>query len=244
MRSVLAFCGMLALAVPAWAQNTVPAQQPFAQQPAVGTSVPSIQPSGAAGVTTSSTGVQQGTTGNTVFRGDAVTAQPPPTGSSSGTTYYYYPAGSTGVMYGTAAPTRIYYYPAGSTPVYTNTGQTYYYTQVRRGFPFGLFRRRYMQPMAPAYTTAYTATPTYYYSSPGYYYAPTTYYTAPAGATGSSSIASGTTPATSSPVYNPTGYTVPNPNVPAGTPSASVATPSGGTIPTQSIPSPPPVNPR
>ena len=33
MRSVLAFCGVLALAVPAWAQNVAPTQQPFAQQP-------------------------------------------------------------------------------------------------------------------------------------------------------------------------------------------------------------------
>ena len=171
MRSVLAFCGVLALAIPAWAQNVVPTQQPFAQQPAVSTSVPNIQPSGAAAVATTTTGVQPGTT-VTATPGNAVAAQPGTTMAypSSGTTYYYYyPARNNGAFYRTNAPVNYYYYTTGSTPVYTTQGQTYY-TPVRRGFPFGLFRRRFMQPMTPAYTTAYTTTPTYYYTRPGYYY--------------------------------------------------------------------------
>ncbi len=240
MRSNLGLCVVLAATILACVGETnLFAQQPFTQPSVVSTSVPNIQAPGAAAVTNPSTAIQQGaaaTPASPTYSGNSV-AQPgaTTTNTSNGTTYYYYYPARNGRMFGTAAPGTYYYYTTASTPVYTVPAQTYY-TPVRRGFPFGLFRRRFVQPMTPTYytTAATTTTPTYYYTSPGYYYTPTTYYTVPAA----------TTPAgTTAPVYTPTTYNVPNENLPAGTtPSATV--PSGVTAPSRTIPSPPAINPR
>jgi hypothetical protein len=224
------------------------AQQPNTQPSAVSTSVPNIQAPGAAAVTNPSNAIQQGAaatqasptySGNSVVQPGATTTIP----SNGMTNYYYYPARNGG-MFGTTAPGTYYYYTTASTPVYTVPAQTYY-TPVRRGFPFGLFRRRYAQPMTPTYyTTAATATtPTYYYTSPGYYYAPTTYYTVPAGTTPAGTSTSSVAPGTTAPAYTPTTYNVPNENLPAGTtPSATV--PSGVTTPSRTIPAPPSIDPK
>jgi hypothetical protein len=226
----------------------------FAQQPsAVSTSVPNIQAPGAAAVTNPSNVIQQSTgvvpagtsasanySGNSVVQPGATTTIP----SNGMTNYYYYPARNGG-MSGTAAPGTYYYYTTGSNPVYTVPAQAYY-TPVRRGFPFGLFRRRYVQPMTPTYytTTATTTTPTYYYTSPGYYYTPTTYYTVPAATTAPAGTStSSLAPGTTAPAYTPTTYNVPNENLPAGTtPSATV--PSGVTTPSRTIPAPPSIDPK
>ncbi len=169
MRRILGFCVVLAVATPAWAQNNVPSQQPFSQQPTLSTSVPNIQAPAAATVTTPSTVAQPGMAtvpAGTTYYGNTVVAQPAATTMvpAGNTTYYYYPQGNSGRMFRRISPTV---YSTNPTPVY--------YTTVRRGLPFGLFRRRFAQP---AYTTAaYTTTPTYY-TTPGY--TPTTY-TVPAG---------------------------------------------------------------
>jgi hypothetical protein len=259
MRSILGFCVIASAATLGWAGESISfAQQTVTQPPAVSSSVPNIQAPGASAVTNPSFAVQQstatmpaGTTAGTTYSGNSVVAQPGSTATvpSSGMTYYYYyPPGNTGTMYRTSAPGTYYYYTTSSTPVYSNTSQTYY-SPVRRGFPFGMFRRRFVQPMMPTYTTAAaTTTPTYYYTSPGYYYTPTTYYTlpgttAPSGTFTNGVIGPGTASGTAAPVYSPTTYTVPNENLPAGaTPSATV--PSGALNPSRTIPTPPAVNPR
>jgi hypothetical protein len=267
MRSILAFCVVLVVATPAWAQNNVPSQEPFSQQPAVSTPVPNIHAPGAAAVTTPSTVVQQGTatapiattpTGapTTTYYGITVAAQPGATTMvpAGNATYYYYPAGNSGRMFRMTAPANVY--SANSTPVYTTPTQMYY-TPVRRGFPFGLFRRRFAQP---AYTTAaYTTTPTYY-TTPSYYYTPTTYAvpaTTSPGMITTGAVLPNTTTGTANPVYTPTTYTVPTETAPAGTvtpsgttvpsgttPAPSTTRPSGTTVPSRTIPAPPPVSPR
>ena len=110
-------------------------------------------------------------------QGTMVAAQPgaPIATPMGNTTYYYYRSGLFGRRYRVAAPATTYV--ATATPVYTAPVQTYS-TPVRRRWPFGLFRRRFNQPMSP-YTTTYT-TPGYYTTTPGYYttagnYAPTVY---------------------------------------------------------------------
>ncbi len=232
MRCVLGFCAILAVATPVLAQNNVPSQEPFAQQPAASTSVPNIHATGANQVTTPNA-IQQG-----MAAGQPTATTTVPSGNM--TYYYYYPAGNSGYVYQTSPATV---YSANTAPAYTVPTQ-YYYTTARRGFPFGLFRRRYVQP---AYTTAYTNTPTYY-TNPGYYYVPTAYmtptayttpmtYTVPA-TTSPAAPSTGTTvpntaAGTTSPTYTPTTYNVPTETPPAGTP-----------IPSRTIPVPPPVNPR
>jgi len=259
MRSILGFCVLLAAASFGWADETDLLTQQPTTQPAVSTPLPNIHAPGAAAVTNPSTAVQQGTTAMpagtspaTTYSGNAVAAQPAAntTVPSSGMTYYYYyPTGNNRTMYRMSAPGTYYYYTTSSAPVYTNASQTYY-APVRRGFPFGMFRRRFVQPMTPTYTTAAaTMTPTYYYTSPGYYYTPTTYYTVPGAAAPSGTVANGvigTTPSTATPVYSPTTYTVPNENLPAGTTTPSATTPSGGLTPPRTIPAPPApaVNPK
>jgi hypothetical protein len=260
MRTILGFCGVLALAMPALAQNNVPSQELYSQQPAVSTPVPNIHAPGAAAVTNSSSAVQPsttampaGTSAGTMYSGNTVTAQPGTTATvpANGMNYYYYyPVGNTGRTYRMTAPGTYYYYTTASTPVYTTAPAQTYYTPARRGFPFGLFRRRFVQPMTPTYTTAAaTTTPTYYYTNPGYYYTPTTYYTVPGATAPAGTYTSGVTaPATPSsaatPAYSPTTYTVPNENVPAGTATPSGTTPSGGLTPSRTIPAPPAINPR
>ena len=162
MRCIVGFCVVLAVSVPVRAQNIVPGQEPFAQQSAVSTPVPNIHASGAGTLTTAQPGVPQNMVAG---QPAATTITTVPAGNM--TYYYYYPAANSGRMFRTTSPTTIY--SANSGPLYTAPTQ-YYYTTARRG-PFGLFRRRFVQP---AYTTtAYTPT---YSTSPGYYYyAPTTY---------------------------------------------------------------------
>ena len=230
MRCILGFCAILAAATPVLAQNNVPIPGAFSQQPTVSTSVPNIHATGANQVTTSNV-MQQG----------MVAGQPAATVPSGNMTYYYYyPAGNSGYAYQTSPATV---YSGNTAPAYTVPTQ-YYYTTARRGFPFGLFRRRYVQT---AYTTAYTTTPTYY-TSPSYYYVPTAYtmpttygtpmtYTVPATTSATMPMTGTTVPntaaGTTSPTYTPTTYNVPTETVPSGTP-----------IPSRTIPVPPPVNPR
>jgi hypothetical protein len=253
MRSNLGLGVMLTTAILAWVGETsLFAQQPSTQPSAVSSSVPNIQAPGAAAVTNPSTLVQRGvatpaatsapaTNTGSVVAGPGVTTTIP----TNGTTYYYYPARNGNIMYGTTPPGTYYYYTTASTPVYTAPAQTYY-TPVRRGFAFGLFRRRFVQPMTPSYytTAANTATPTYYYTSPGYYSTPTTYYANPAATTPAATTTGSLTPGTTGTVYTPTTYNVPNTDLPAGsTPPATV--PSGVTTPSRTtIPAPPAINPR
>ena len=238
MRCIPGFCAVLAIATPVLAQNNVPSQEPFSQQPTVSTSVPNIHATGANQVTTSNM-IQQG-----MVPGQPAATPTVPSGNM--TYYYYYPAGNRGYVYQASPPTV---YSGNTAPAYTVPTQ-YYYTTARRGFPFGLFRRRYVQP---AYTTAYTTTPTYY-TSPGYYYVPTasmmptayptpTTYTVPATTSPTAPMTGTTVPntaaGTTSPTYTPTTYNVPTETVPSGT-----TAPSGTTVPSRTIPVPPPVNPR
>jgi hypothetical protein len=249
MRCTMGFCFVLAVTSVALANETT--QQPAPPPPGVRSSVPNIQAPGEAAVTTPSTTVQQGTATapTTTISGNPVAAQGVATPAvPSGNTTYYYP----GTMYRTAVPGTYYYYSRSSTPVYTTPTQSYY-TMVRRGFPFGLFRRRFVQPMAYTPTTAMNPT---YYTGRSYYYTPTTYtypvMTAPAGTFTSGVIS----PGTAAPVYTPTTYTTPNEALPSGsTTSAGTTTPadataptggnsSSGRVPSRSVPPPPPVNPR
>ena len=240
MRRILGFCAILAIATPVLAQNAVPSQEPFAQQPAASTSVPNIHATGANQVTAPNT-IQQG-----MVAGQPAATTTVPSGNMI---YYYYPAGNSGYVYQTSPATV---YSANTAPTYTVPTQ-YYYTTARRG-PFGLFRRRYVQP---AYTTAYTPT---YYTSPGYYYVPTAYvmptayttpmsYTIPATTSPAAPLTGTNVPNTAtgatSPTYTPTTYNVPTETAPSGT-TPSGTTPSGTTVPVPSrtIPIPPPVNPR
>jgi hypothetical protein len=250
MRSNLGFCAVLIAATLAWTGET----SLRAQQPAVSTPVPNIHAPGAAAVTNPSSAIPQstatmpaGTSAATTYSGNSVVAQPVATATapSNGMTYYYYyPARNNGMMLSTTAPGTYYYYTTASTPVNTTPAQTYY-TPVRRGFPFGLFRRRFVQPTTPIYTTAATTTtPAYYYTSPGYYYAPTSYYTVPGATVPSGTSTSGVTPGTAAPVYTPTTYTAPSEDQPAATTAPSATTPSGVATPSRAIPTPPPVNPR
>lgn len=248
MRSYVGICILLTAVTLAWTgENSLFAQQSGIQPPAVSTSVPNIQAPGAAAVTNPSSVISQGTapmqagtTGATTYSGNSAAVQPGATTTvpSNGMTYYY-PAQNGGPMLQRTAPGTYYYYTNASAPVYNAPAQTYY-APVRRGFPFGLFRRRY----ATTYTTAATtATPTYYYTSPGYYYTPTTYYTPATAPVGTNT--SGVTPGTTAPVYTPTQYTVPTDNLPAGSTAPLTTTPSGAATPTRSIPAPPPViNPK
>ena len=257
MRYIMGLCFVAAFS------SAVAAQQPAPPLPGVRTSVPGIQAPGATAVTSPSTTVQPGTApaptmtpyGNTVaVQPGAPTSYP----AGGGPYYYYYPAGYSGMTYRTTVPGTYYYYSTGYTPAYNTPTQTYY-TTARRGFPFGLFRRRFVQPMA--YTTTAAMTPSYY-SGPSYYYAPTTYtyppMTAPAG-----TVTSGvTSPGTSVPAYTPTTYTVPNEALPAAStapsgttpsdtppsdtppPSSSGATSTSGNVPSRTIPPSPPVHPK
>ncbi len=263
MRSNLSFCVMLAAAISLLAGEQLLAQQSVTQPPAVSTSVPNIQAPGAAAVTSPSSALQPGTAATPAgmtYSGNRVVTQPGATApvSANGMTYYYYPAQNTRTVFQTTAPGTYYYYTSDSSPGYTTPTQTYY-MPVRRGFPFGLFRRRFVQPMTPTYTTAAATTaPTYYYTSPGYYYTPTTYYTVPAANSPSGTFTNGMMPGTTAPAYTPTTYTVPNENLPAATGAASATAttipsntttpaatvPSGTVTPSRAIPAPPPVNPR
>ena len=155
MRCILGFCVVLAVSVPVRAKNIVPGQEPFSRS-TVSTPVPNIHASGAGTLTTAQPGVPQNMVAG---QPAATTTTTVPAGNM--TYYYYYPATNSGRMFRTTSPTTIY--SANSGPVYTAPTQ-YYYTTARRS-PFGLFRRRFVQP---AYTTtAYTPT---YSMSPGYYY--------------------------------------------------------------------------
>ena len=266
MSSKLSICVVLASAVSSLAGESLLAQQPVTQPPAVSTSVPNIHASGATAVTNplmaqqGAAVIPAGTPVGTAYYGNNVVTQPVATAPVSGnvTTYYYYPTQNSRTVFQTAMPGTYYYYTSASAPGYSTPAQTYY-TPVRRGFPFGLFRRRFVQPMTPTYTTAAATTaPTYYYTSPGYYYTPTTYYAVPAMNSPAGTFTNGVMPGTTAPVYTPTTYTVPNENLPAGTsaPSAttttipSTATTPGATVPSgavpssRTIPAPPPVNPR
>jgi hypothetical protein len=227
MRCILGFCVVLSVSVPVWAQNNVPGQEPFAQQSAVSTPVPNIHASGAGTVTTAQPGVQQ----NMVAGQPAATTTVP---AGNMTYYYYYPATNSGRMFRTTSP--MTFYSANSGPVYTAPTQ-YYYTTARRG-PFGLFRRRFVQP---AYTTT-SYTPTYSTSPGYYYYTPTTYVVPAPASTGmntTGAVAPNTVTGAGSPVYTPTTYNVPTEPVPADT-----TIPSGTTVPSRTIPAPPSVNPR
>ena len=255
MRSNLSLGVMLSAAIFAWVGETrLFAQQPSTQPAAVSSSVPNIQASGASAVTNPSSALQQGvatspamsptaiSSGGSVAGPGATTTIP-----TNGTTYYYYPARNGTMVYGTPAPGTYYYYTTGSTPTYTVPAQTYY-TPVRRVFLFGLFRRRFVQPMTPTYYTAAanTATPTYYYTtSPGYYSTPTTYYTVPGATTPAGTSTGSPAPATTGTVYTPTTYNVPNTDVPAGGTTPPATVPSGVTTPSRTtIPAPPAINPR
>jgi hypothetical protein len=258
MRCMLGFCVALIVGAPAWAQNNVPGQALINQQPGVSTSVPNIQAPGAAASAVQPSTMAPATA--TMPGATGYTTVPTTTAPAGNMTYYYsYPARNNRmVYYPMAAPTT--YYTTNANPAYVTPTQTYY-TTVRRGFPFGLFRRRYVQP-AYTYNTAGYVTPTYY-TSPGYYYTPMTYttpfMTTPAGTYTNGVVSQGT----SVPAYTPTTYTAPNDALPAGTstPSAtttpsgttttpsdttspSVPSPSTGSIPSRPIPPPPPVNPR
>jgi hypothetical protein len=260
MRCIMGICFVLAVATAAWANETGFAPQQLAPPPpGVRTLVPNIQAPGAAAVPTPATTVQPGTAATTVLNANAVAVQGGATTSSptgNTTYYYYYPAGNSSMRYQANTPGTYYYYSTGSAPFYTNPTQTYY-TTGRRGFPFGLFRRRFVQP---AYTTA-AVTPTYY-SSPTYYYTPTTFTMPPATAPAGTYTGGVISPGTTAPVYTPTTYTVPNGAMPAGSTTSSGATiptdttaPSGVTAPSGATtssgtgslrvaPPPPPVNPR
>jgi hypothetical protein len=253
MRSDLGFCVVLTATL-AWAgETTLLAQQPDTQPPIVSTPVPNINAPGAAALTNPSPPIPQttatvpaGTSATTTSAGNSVAAQPGATTtvpSNGMTNYYYYPARNSGMMFTTAAPGTYYYYTTASTPAYTAPAQAYY-TPVRRGFPFGLFRRRFAQPMTPTYTTAtITPAPAYYYTNPGYYAAPGTYNTVPAATLPSGTSASGVPSGTAAPVYTPTTYTAPSENLPVGTTAPLTTTPAGGATSSR-IPAPPPVNPK
>ena len=249
MRCILGCCFILAVTTFARAdETTLLAQQGVPQPPPVSTSVPNMQATGAAAVTSPTTTTQPGMAPVTNYYGNSVPSQPGTMPAPAGNmTYYYYPTENGGTrFYRTTPRGTYYYYSTGFTPYYTTPNQVYY-TTVRSG-PFGLFRRRIVQPMMPAYTTAAT-TPTYY-TSPSYYYTPTTYYTVPPGMTAPAGTA------TAAPVYTPTTYTVPNQAVPAASTTPSGTTTATGTtapaetnsssvkIPSRSIPAPPVVNPR
>jgi hypothetical protein len=223
MRRILGLCVVLALSTaPAYAW----------QEPVVNTPVPNIHAPGATAVTTPYSTVLQGTTaapaattmtnqGTMVTnQGTMVAAQPgapivTPTGN---TTYYYYRNGLFGRRYRVAAPATTYV--ATAAPVYTAPVQTYS-TPVRRRWPFGLFQRRFNQPMSP-YTTTYT-TPGYYTTAGNY--APTVYTnTVP---TPGTVAATGTAPTATTPAYVPTTLNVPNSTTaPAGSvPTSEAFTP-------------------
>jgi hypothetical protein len=265
MRCIMGFCFVLVASSVAWAnESNLGAQQSAPPPPGVRTSVPNIQAPAATTVTSPSTTMQPGTAmaPTTTSDGNTVAAQPGATASypaGNAPYYYYYPAGYTGMTYRTTVPGTYYYsrsyipyYSTNYTPVYTTPTQPYY-TTVRRG-PFGLFRRRFVQPMA--YTTTAAMTPTYY-TGPSYYYTPTTYAVSPMTAPAATVTNGVNPPGTVAPAYTPTTYTVPNEALPAASTPPSGTTPSetapppppgaassSGTIPSRTSPPPPAVNPK
>jgi hypothetical protein len=266
MRCIMGFCFVLVASSVAWAnESNLAPQQSAPPPPAVRTSVPNIQAPAADAVASPSTTVQPGTAlaPTTTSDGSTVVAQPGAMASNpagNAPHYYYYPAGYNGMTYGTTVPGRYYYstgytpyYSTSYAPAYTTPTQTYY-TTVRRG-PFGLFRRRFVQPMA--YTTTAAMTPSYY-TGPSYYSTPTTYAVPPMTAPAATATSGVNPPGTAAPAYTPTTFTVPNEALPAASTPPSGTTPSdtappppppgaassSGSIPSRTIPPPPAVNPK
>ncbi len=200
MRRILGSWIILAVAAPvvyayepAQGNGSVPSQEPFAQtsrtySPANAVQTPGGTPAAYTPLTPAAT-----TTGTTTTTAGAYVSAAQPVATSGTTTYYSYPQRPFfGLFRRNTAPT--YYYTTGATQSYAtapqtyNAPQTYYYTPVRRMWPFGMYQRRYSAYPATAYTTSgYYATPGY--APPGYgsptSYGPTTYipttYNAPVG---------------------------------------------------------------